>query len=197
MARGAFGGHMAAKGGPRRCRCPGTSHLQGSPGWEFTDLSALELDSYEPVSAVMAALGTPSPAPGSLWELAARRAARRRGRQLSGRHHRRYCRPRRRARAAAAADRPRHRASSSTSAPGSSSRRAPTPRSGSSSSRRATASSTLSPNSKSVTTPACVTSAVRDFPRTPGSSVPRTPPSAATRGWTGWRSASAHAPGTC
>ncbi len=71
---------MAAEGGP-----PGgvavleLPTFKGRPGWEFTDLSALDLESYEPISAVMATLGppaqppttTPSPASGSLWELAA------------------------------------------------------------------------------------------------------------------------------
>ncbi len=43
--------------------------FKGRPGWEFTDISALDVTSYEPVPAVMAALRTPSPAPGSLWDL--------------------------------------------------------------------------------------------------------------------------------
>jgi Fe-S cluster assembly protein SufD len=45
--------------------------FKGRPGWEFTDISALDVEAYEPTPSVMAALGTPSPASSSLWDLQA------------------------------------------------------------------------------------------------------------------------------
>jgi len=61
---------VAAKGGP-----PGGilefPTFKGRPGWEFTDISALDVESYSHVPAVMAACGTPSPATASLWDLPA------------------------------------------------------------------------------------------------------------------------------
>ncbi len=43
--------------------------FKGRPGWEFTDLTALELDAYRPAPALHSALNTPPAAAGSLWEL--------------------------------------------------------------------------------------------------------------------------------
>lgn len=45
--------------------------FKGRPGWEFTDVSALDLDRYELVAPAMAALGSPSPAESALWDLSA------------------------------------------------------------------------------------------------------------------------------
>lgn len=45
--------------------------FKGRPGWEFTDVSSLDLDQYELVSPAMAALGSPSPAGTGLWDLSA------------------------------------------------------------------------------------------------------------------------------
>ena len=45
--------------------------FKGRPGWEFTDISALDVSAYELISAAPAALGTPAPASGSLWQLPA------------------------------------------------------------------------------------------------------------------------------
>ncbi|HEX3802242.1 MAG TPA: Fe-S cluster assembly protein SufD [Solirubrobacteraceae bacterium] len=47
-------------------------NFKGRPGWEFTDLSALDLDSYRHAPAVLSYLGPPTPtapASGSLWDL--------------------------------------------------------------------------------------------------------------------------------
>jgi Fe-S cluster assembly protein SufD len=44
--------------------------FKGRPGWEFTDLSGLDLDSYRPAPAVLSAFGTTAPASGALWDLA-------------------------------------------------------------------------------------------------------------------------------
>jgi Fe-S cluster assembly protein SufD len=45
--------------------------FKGRPGWEFTDISALDVDAYE-LSAVHPEFGPPAPdAPGSLWDLPA------------------------------------------------------------------------------------------------------------------------------
>ena len=45
--------------------------FKGRPGWEFTDISALDVELYEPTSSVAAALGTPAPAANALWDLPA------------------------------------------------------------------------------------------------------------------------------
>jgi Fe-S cluster assembly protein SufD len=45
--------------------------FKGRAGWEFTDVSTLDLDNYELVTPAMAALGSPSPAQSPLWDLSA------------------------------------------------------------------------------------------------------------------------------
>ena len=48
----------------------GLPTFKGRPGWEFTDISALDVAAYELVPAAAAALGTPAPSASPLWELA-------------------------------------------------------------------------------------------------------------------------------
>jgi Fe-S cluster assembly protein SufD len=43
--------------------------FKGRPGWEFTDLTSFDLDSYRPAPAVLSAWGSTAPASGSLWNL--------------------------------------------------------------------------------------------------------------------------------
>jgi Fe-S cluster assembly protein SufD len=43
--------------------------FKGRPGWEFTDLTSFDLDSYRPAPAVLSAWGSTAPASGSLWKL--------------------------------------------------------------------------------------------------------------------------------
>jgi Fe-S cluster assembly protein SufD len=48
--------------------------FKGRPGWEFTDLTSFDLDSYVPAPAVVSKLASPTPTPpasGSLWNLVA------------------------------------------------------------------------------------------------------------------------------
>jgi Fe-S cluster assembly protein SufD len=45
--------------------------FKGRPGWEFTDISGLDVEAYEAVPTVMATVGSPSPSSGSLWSLQA------------------------------------------------------------------------------------------------------------------------------
>ena len=49
----------------------GVPTFKGRPGWEFTDISTLDVEAYELVAAAPAVPGTPAPASGSLWELPA------------------------------------------------------------------------------------------------------------------------------
>ena len=49
----------------------GLPTFKGRPGWEFTDISALDVSAYELMPAAPAALGTPTPSGSSLWELPA------------------------------------------------------------------------------------------------------------------------------
>ncbi|MGC9221022.1 MAG: Fe-S cluster assembly protein SufD [Solirubrobacteraceae bacterium] len=45
----------------------GMPTFKGRPGWEFTDLSALDVGAYQPCAAAPEVLGTPASAVGSLW----------------------------------------------------------------------------------------------------------------------------------